>query len=284
MKTIRFFMIAAMVATMAACNNSSEGQWLSEKDSIMNVNEQQRQVLDDLTSSLVEVSACLDSIAVSEGLLQSSDEGPVLTKKQMLENLATFKATLAENKAKLNDLEKKISSKDSQLAKLGKVVKYLNGELAAKEARIAELEKELNSANANISTLRNQMSSMSSTIGALQEENDAQREALVTQGASLNTGYYAIGTAKDLKAAGLVSGGGLKKKKLNYENFDQSLFVKVNIKNTTQMLIPSKKVKILTSVPADSYALSRDGNSTVLQIVDVDRFWSVSKYLVIQID
>jgi DNA repair exonuclease SbcCD ATPase subunit len=277
-------MIAAMVATMTACNNSTEGQWLSEKDSIMNVNEQQRQVLDELTTSLVEVSACLDSIAVSEGLLQSSEEGPVLTKKQMLENLATFKATLAENKAKLNDLEKKISSKDSQLAKLGKVVKYLNGELAAKEARIAELEKELTSANANISTLRNQMSSMSSTIGALQEENDAQREALVTQSASLNTGYYAIGTSKDLKAAGLISGGGLKKKKVNYENFDQSLFVKVNTRNTTQMLIPSKKVKILTSVPSDSYALTRDGNSTVLQILDVDRFWSVSKYLVIQID
>lgn len=269
---------------MAACNNSTEGQWLSEKDSIMNVNEQQRQVLDELTTSLVEVSACLDSIAVSEGLLQSSEEGPVLTKKQMLENLATFKATLAENKAKLNDLEKKISSKDSQLAKLGKVVKYLNGELAAKEARIAELEKELTSANANISTLRNQMSSMSSTIGALQEENDAQREALVTQSVSLNTGYYAIGTSKDLKAAGLISGGGLKKKKVNYENFDQSLFVKVNTRNTTQMLIPSKKVKILTSVPSDSYALTVDGNSTVLQILDVDRFWSVSKYLVIQID
>ena len=284
MKTIKFFILAAVVAMMAACNESTEGKWISEKDSIMNVNEQQRQVLDDLTSSLVEVSACLDSIAVSEGLLQGSDEGPVLTKKQMLENLQTFKATLAENKAKLDELEKKISSKDSQLAKLGKVVKYLNGELAAKEARIEQLEKELNSANANITTLRTQMSSMSSTIGALQEENDAQREVLNAQSESLNEGYYAIGTGKELKEAGLVSGGGLKKKKVNYDNFNQGIFQKVNIRNTTQLIIPSKKVKILTNVPSDTYTLSRDGNSTVLTINDVDRFWSLSKYLVIQID
>ena len=284
MKTIKFFIFAAIVAMMAACNEGSEGKWLSEKDSIMNVNEQQRQVLDDLTSSLVEVSACLDSIAVSEGLLQSSDEGPVLTKKQMLENLQTFKATLAENKAKLDELEKKISGKDSELAKLGKVIKYLNGELAAKEARIAQLEEDLNSANANISTLRTQMSSMSSTIGALQEENDAQREALNAQSESLNEGYYAIGTAKDLKDAGLLSSGFLKKKKVNYENFNQGIFQKVNIRNTTQLIIPSKKVKILTNVPSDTYSLARDGNSTVLTITDVDRFWSLSKYLVIQID
>lgn len=284
MKTIHFLVVAAVVAMMAACTEGSEGKWLSEKDSIMNVNEQQRQVLDDLTSSLVEVSECLDSIAVSEGLLQGSDEGPVLTKKQMLDNLQTFKATLAENKAKLNELEKKISSKDTQLAKLGKVLKYLNGELAAKEARIAQLEQDLNSANANISTLRTQMSNMSSTIGALQEENDAQREVLDAQTESLNEGFYAIGTGKELKEAGLLSGGFLKKKKVNYENFSQGIFQKVNIRNTTQLLIPSKKVKVLTNVPTESYTLSRDGNSTVLTINDVDRFWSVSKFLVIQID
>ena len=74
----------------------------------MNVNEQQRQVLDDLTASLVEVSSSLDSIAVGEGALRDATEGPVLTKRQMLENLATFKETLAQNKERLAELERQL--------------------------------------------------------------------------------------------------------------------------------------------------------------------------------
>ena len=99
---------------------------------------------------------------------------------------------------------------------------------------------------------------------------------------TLNEGYYAIGTAKDLKDVGLLSSG-FHKKKVNYENFNQDIFQKVNIRNTTQLIIPSKIIKILTTIPSESYTLSRDGNSTVLTINDVDRFWSLSKYLVIQI-
>lgn len=279
MKSFRIMTLAAcIVALVAACDNGAEGRWKVEKDSIMNVNEQQRQVLDDLTSSLVEVSASLDSIVVGEGLLQSSDESPTLTKKQMLKNLAAFKATLSENKAKLADLEKKLAGKDDQLAKLGKVVKYLNGELAAKEARIAQLEEELSSANANIQSLQAEMGSLSTTIGSLQDENTAQREAIEQQDVALNTGYYTIGTSKELKNAGLLKRGDLK-----YENFDLSLFTKIDIRKTTQMIIPSKKAEILTNVPKDSYTLERNGNSCVLTVKDVNRFWSVSKYLVIEI-
>ena len=108
MRKLIFMLIAAIAATMASCIGGNEGKWQNEKDSVMNVNEQQRQVLDDLTSSLIEVSASIDSIAAGEGMLRDASEGPVLTKEQMLENLATFKATLEENKSKLAELEKKI--------------------------------------------------------------------------------------------------------------------------------------------------------------------------------
>ena len=55
MKKLNFMLFAAIAATLVACGGRSEGNWQAEKDSVMNVNEQQRQVLDDLTSSLIEV-------------------------------------------------------------------------------------------------------------------------------------------------------------------------------------------------------------------------------------
>ena len=285
MKKLQIAFLVAIVALMSACKGGNENQWQQEKDSIMNVNEQQRQVLDELTSSLIEVSESIDSIAAGEEMLRSANEGPVLTKQQMLDNLATFKETLSQNKARLAELERKLANSDGQLAKLNNVIKYLNSELQAKEARIAELEDELQNANANIGRMRNEMADMSLAIGSLQEENEQQRQAIEQQDASLNEGYYIMGTSRELKDKGLTSGGNLfKKKKVEFDNIDKSMFVRIDIRNTTQLNIPSKKAKILTGAPADSYTITRNGDSSVLQITNPTRFWSVSRFLIIQID
>lgn len=284
MKKILIF-VALATAFTACGGGGGNGNWQEERDSILNVNEQQRQVLDDLTSSLIEVSASLDSIAVGEGMLRDANEGPVLTKQQMLENIAAFKETLAQNKARLAELEQSLAGRNEQLTKLSNVVKYLNGELEAKEARIAQLEEELKSANADIGRMRDEMANMSTTIGSLEEENEQQRQAIESQDASLNEGYYIMGTSRELKNKGLTSGGNLfKKKKVEFDNIDKSLFVKIDIRNTTQLNIPSKKAKILTGAPADSYSIIRNGDSSVLQITNPTRFWSVSRYLIIEID
>lgn len=277
-------MLVAVAMAFVACGGS-EGRWQAEKDSIMNVNEQQRQVLDDLTSSLIEVSTSIDSIAAGEGMLRDASEGPVLTKQQMLDNLAAFKTTLAENKARLAELEQKLDGKDGQLAKLNKVIKYLNSELAAKEARIAQLEEDLQNANTNIENMRGEITNMNLQIGSLQEENDYQRQTIESQDASLNEGYYVIGTARELKQMGLTSGGNIfKKKQVEYANLDKSLFTKIDIRNSSQIYIPSRKVKVLTGNPTDSYSISVNGSNTILQVHDINRFWSVSRYLIIQVD
>ncbi|MBQ7509808.1 MAG: hypothetical protein IJT53_02710 [Prevotella sp.] len=284
MKKLQSWMLVAVAMTLVACGGS-EGRWQAEKDSIMNVNEQQRQVLDDLTTSLIEVSTSIDSIAAGEDMLREAGEGPVLTKQQMLDNLAAFKNTLAENKARLTELEQKLDSKDGQLAKLNKVIKFLNSEIAAKEARIAQLEEELQNANANIETMRGEMANMNYQIGSLQEENDYQRQQIESQDASLNEGYYVVGTASELKKMGLTSGGNIfKKKKVEYANLDKSLFTKIDIRNSSQIYVPGRKVKVLTGNPTDSYSMTTDGTNTILQVHDIARFWSVSRYLIIQVN
>jgi len=285
MKKIVILMCAVAMTALTACNGGESGKWQTERDSVMNVNEQQRQVLDDLTATLVEVSSSLDSIAVGEGMLRESNEGPVLTKRQMLDNLAAFKETLAANKERMAELERQLAGRSDELAKLGNIVKHLNQELATKEARINQLEQELQSANANIESMRTQMNDMTTTIGSQQDEINAQREAMQNQDAALNTGYYVMGTKRELKDKGLVSGGTIfKKKKVNYSAFDQSLFVKVDIRETTELTIPSKKVKVLTEMPEDSYTVTTNGSTSVLKVTNPSRFWGVSNYLVIQID
>lgn len=282
MKSFKILTLAAaMVAVLAACDNGAEGKWKMEKDSLVSVNRQQQETLDELTNTIAEISSSLDSIAVGEGLLKIPEEGPTLTKQKMLDNLAAFKAKLAENKTRLANLEKRLAGKNDELAKLGKLVQHLRSEVEGKELRIAQLEDQLSSANANIELLQEEMGNLATVIGSLQEKNSAQRETIEQQDEALNTGYYICADKKALKDAGLLKRGDLK-----YENFDTSLFTKIDIRKITRLTIPSKKAEILTGVPNDSYKLERNGktDSSTLTIFDVDRFWSVSKYLIIEID
>jgi chromosome segregation ATPase len=277
-------MSAAVATALTSCGGGSESNWQQERDSLMEVNEQQQQVLDDLTSSLVEVSASLDSIALGEGMLRQSNESPMITKEQMMQNLEAFKATLQANKERMAQLQKQLATRSDQLGQLSKLVDHLNAEIAAKEARIAELEEQLAQANADMDLLRLDINSLSKTVSSLQDENAEQRQTMEAQTAEANKAYYVIGTSRDLKEKGLLTGGLLKKKKVNYESLNQALFTKIDIRNTTQFNIPSKKAKVLTDAPSDSYSITQNGNSCTMRITNVPRFWSISRYLIIQAD
>ena len=158
-------------------------------------------------------------------------------------------------------------------------------QLAAANARLASLEEQLAQANADMDLLRLDINSLSKTVSSLQDENAEQRQTMEAQMAEANKAYYVVGTSRDLKEKGLLTGGGLlKKKKVNYESLNQALFTKIDIRNTTQFNIPSKKAKVLTDAPSDSYTITQNGNSCTLRITNVTRFWSISRYLIIQAD
>ena len=71
---------------------------------------------------------------------------------------------------------------------------------------------------------------------------------------------------------------------MDYSQIDVSLFEELDL-NTNQTIALPKKYKIMTSVPEDSYKISSDGaGGHTLTISDPKKFWSVSKFLIIQID
>ena len=280
MKTAKVLLAcAAVLCTFLGCNDSkkAEVRWQAEKDSLISVSQDKQQMLDDLSLTLTEVAASLDSIAAGEDILRQASESKVLTKKEMLDKLSIFRELLEKNKERMSQLENRLVGKDKELAKMGRLVKHLNAELAAKERRIAELEEELNNANANIAMLQAQLGNFSTAMNELEEEK-ANIET------TSNTAYYVAGTSKELKDAGIISGGFLKKKKVNFENIDRSLFESIDIRTTTQLTIEAKRVKVLSGAPSDSYTITKNGNLCVFTILDVERFWSVSRFLVLQLD
>ena len=69
---------------------------------------------------------------------------------------------------------------------------------------------------------------------------------------------------------------------LRSEDFATDYFTKVDIRQTQNIKFYSKSAKMLTTHPAGSYRLSKnDAGEYELHILNTQKFWSVSRFLVV---
>ncbi len=67
-------------------------------------------------------------------------------------------------------------------------------------------------------------------------------------------------------------------------NFDMSYFTSADRRTLTEIPTHSKKAKIKTSQPADSYSIVDQGGQKVIKITNPDKFWQLSNFLVVEVD
>ena len=290
-KSVYFFFVLFICFVSFSCGHSNLSKELTaERDSLIKVNQQQNEALTEITSTIAQVSVTLDSIAKHEQILYSNRdiEGRVLSRKKILENLSFFENLLTEKSKEMKAMEESLSNKDGNIRKFQIMIDYLVNEIDKKNENIRVLRRELERKNGNISILTDKLSSLKNdvltlndTISMLQEKTETFSE----QEKKINEVYYTIGTKKDLIARGLLSSRGLfAKKRIDYSSLDTSMFVKADMRFLKQLIIVGKEPQILTNVVSTSYTLTENGrDSYILKIIDSISFWSVSKYLIIQI-
>jgi len=284
MKKLFICVCIAATATFLSCGNETEKLKFAN-DSIASVNSQQKEILDDLTETLVEVSTSLDSIAAGEGMLKNTGEGNKLNRQQVLANINAFKQMLAENREKLNEMEKKLSNQTGQVAKLGAVIKHLNNELNERENTILRLEGVISQREATIRDLQSAIETHETTISQISNQNEQQRQQLAEQDASLNTVYYTVGSSKQLKEKGLLTQKFLGKKKVDLGAVNKNSFTQADKRSLTEIKIPSKSAKVMSGQPEGAYELVKiDKEHCVIKITNPAKFWDVSNVLIIMAD
>ena len=113
----------------------------------------------------------------------------------------------------------------------------------------------------------------------------AQSEKIDAQDKELNKAYYCFGTSKELKAQNILSKKGLfSKTKVLQDGFNKDYFITIDIREVTEIPLFASKAKLQSNHPDGSYEFIKDedGNMT-LKISDPKTFWSLSRYLVIEV-
>lgn len=283
MKKLVFLSVIAVVAmVMASCGNKAD-QLQKQVDSLQTALQQQNGDYNRLNEFLAVVSEGLDSISAQEnGLLARSPESPLPSREDMKKGLSHLKNTLQEQRERIAQMEKELAAGQGNIKNLRGIINALKEQIEAKDAQISDLLVQLEQSNISIEQLTTRVGNLTQQTVMQEVKIAEQEEVMAAQDQMLNEGFIKIASKKELKDAGLLSGGFLSKKKVDMSKVDQKLFQKVDIRNVTEIPIPSKKPVILSPNPAGSYRLEQGDNSTTLVITDPGKFWSVTNFLIIQ--
>lgn len=283
-----------IVISFNACNGNSalKEQWSVERDSLIDINNHQRQVLDEMTSAIVEISNILDTINMQEKILFSSYdiEGKRYTRKQVVENLIIFENILKEKRLRIHYLDSLMNKNDERIRQLSSLVSYLNSELDKKDSIIQVLRDDLKNKSFNIRTLNKKINSinrdieeLSDSLTSVNEKSSNMESIIKKQEEELYAVYYIIGTKKELTSKGVLTAGNIfKKSKVNVSAI--SAATKADSRNIVFIEINGDKPNVLTDIPSNSYRITKVSDKYYkLEILDKKQFWSVSKLLVIQV-
>lgn len=268
-------------------NQMDATKLLAERDSIIEANRKQQSELNEIQQVIDIVTISLDSIAQQERIIYSPLEIRQLSKHRILENLKSFEELIQRQRTVINTLQDSLNQVgNTSTFKLRQMIAFLNEELAKKDVTIEKLRREITSKNKGLDKLKTNITTLQENVSSLQTENEIQKEALVIQDKTLNACYIKVGTKKELKEAGIITGGTLlQKAKINYNNLTPQKCTVIDIREVNEITLNSKRPKILSPVPSsDSYTIRENGNGTsTLRITNANKFWSVSSYLIIQL-
>ncbi|WP_278625312.1 MULTISPECIES: hypothetical protein [Parabacteroides] len=285
-------LLACTCATLlVSCGqNSAEYKKLkAENDSLKIENTKSNSEMNEILSILNDVEADIQSIRDAENYLniqqQTGGELSKSNREQIKQNMQLISETLKKNKETINQLEDKLKKSGIQSAALKKTINRLSSELDQKATMIVALQEDLAKKNVRIQELDEMVSSLNEDVESLATTAAAQSEKLNEQDKALNTAYYCFGTSKELKDQKILSGGGLfSKSKVLQSGFNKDYFISVDIREVKEIPLFAAKAKLKSNHPEGSYEFVKDedGNLT-LNITDPRAFWSLGKYLVIEV-
>jgi chromosome segregation ATPase len=279
-------MFALMAAMMCACNekkNNESAEVDDDEDTIEALtreNEQLRNETNELLATINEIEDGFREINEAQNHVVIARRGEGENARERLqEDMQFIQKTMAENAELIKKLQARLRESGTKSTQLQHTIENMIAQMEQKTAEINQLRQELEAKNIHIAELDEQVASLTEDLSTLQEQSQQQGQTISQQDRQLNTAWYCIGTKSELKDASILKSG-----KVLQEGFDASYFTEIDVRNLSQIVIPYKDPKILTTHPAASYTLEKEeSHKYTLHINDYQQFWSTSKYLVIQV-
>lgn len=283
MKKVVLFSLCA-AAVLASCNNAGRNKdaLKLQNDSLMIELSNRDAELDEIMGAFNEIQEGFREINEAENRVDLT--GDAIENKssadKIKEDIRFISEKLKSNREQIAKLEEQLKNSNYQSAQLKKAIKNLTAQLEEKQRQIETLQAELASKNIRIAELDEAVSDLNKNVDQLTAENEAKTKTVAAQDKALNTAWYVFGTKSELKDQKILNRGDV----LKDNEFNKDYFTEIDIRKDKEIKLYSKRATLLTTHPAGSYELAKDDKGQLtLKITNPNQFWSVSRYLVIQV-
>lgn len=287
----RYLVVLLLLLPFTACVSKKDANRLTDqKDSLAMVVAMKDSVINDVFAAMNNISENLNVITSREKIINASiNDGEIKkqTTTQINENIEAINRLLLENREAIARLRRSADQLTQANVKIGgmeKLIARLNADIETKDQEIAVMRRSLQDLNLTVTELSTRVTELDTQVGGLEQAKTSLEGEVRSTTDQLNTGYYIIGSEKELMNKEIIYKSGFigRTLKIN-ENRSLESFTRVDIRNFDEAIVNQKKASVVSTHPADSYEFRADGagNFEALIIKDKARFWEYSKVLVI---
>lgn len=288
MRKIIYLLLIAVAFSSTSCNRKEIARLKAKNDSLMLAGSSKDANLVEFVDAFNSIQSNLDTIKQKEKIIDKVAKGGFEVKgdrkEQIQSDINYIYSLLQKNRLLVADLSAKLKKSNKHVAELEKMIENLNKQIAEKDGQIATLKEELNKLNIKVQDLGNQVTTLNTNVSSLSNENKEKQKVIEEKTAALNTAWFIIGTAKELKDKGITKKEGFLGTASDVNSdIDKSLLTQVDITTVTSIPIMKKKATVISAHPASSYKIEGEKTADNLVILNQAEFWSLSKVLVISV-
>jgi hypothetical protein len=283
MKKILF--MALCLVALASCDKFGKSQadeTLRQRDSLMQIINQKDEELNEIMDCVNEVQDGFRRINEAEGRVTVADSNPESASSRTIiqENMQYIQQAMEQNRDLIAQLQQRLKTTTFNAKALERTIQNLQEQLESQNLRIQELEASLAEKDILIAEQGEQIDNLSENVNNLTQENRQKAETLANQDKDLHTAWFVFGTKAELKEQKILKDGDV----LKTGDFNKDYFTQIDTRVVKEIKLYSKSASMLTTHPAGTYTLQKDQKGEyVLRITDAQKFWSISKYLVIRV-
>ena len=299
MKKTFIFMLAMLAFTVTSCDFKKdkeaaerEARAAAEIDSLRNALNLAENESNDLMNTVEQIQNAFREINEAENIVTvQSSQGEGADKTAIIDNMRLIQEKMTLNRELIANLKEQLRASNNNNNKmkstLDEMVKNFEAQLAEKTKQIEDLQRQLEQRDIRIAEQDRQITSLNENVNTLARSNEQNAQTIEKntqtidqQDKTIHTAYYVFGTKKELREQNILQNGDV----LTSGNFNRDYFTRIDYRAKKVIPLYSKSAKVLTNHPAGTYSLDKDANGQyTLRVSDPDRFWSISKYLVVQV-
>ncbi len=284
------FSLSILLVLFTSCGKQSSDykSLKAQNDSLMNSKQKLQEEVDGYFSAMNQIEQNIEKIKNTENTISIQPVGKELDddmRTKINDDMTYLNDMLQANKDELARLKAKIKRSAFRSSELERTITRLTKALEEETSKVAQLQIELAQKDSLIVKLDTKVSEMGKNLEDLSTENKSKETKIKEQDETIHTAWYVFGTKQELKEQKIVTTEGLfSQQRVLQRDFNKNYFVRIDARNTKSIPLYSSRAKILTSHPKSSYTLEKQNGNFVLLITDTDSFWSISKYLVVEVE